>query len=105
MIMKRSQQSVVLRPIAYRKAKSGLVRRLVQASDDQAKQRIRRLLVDIDDQRLLGFGLTPDDIAVLRATPESAGGYEEHGIRSLQDVGARLRTAADVKTWGNRIAS
>ena len=45
------------------KVKSGLVRRLIQASDDKAKQRIRRLLVDIDDQRLLALDFTPDDIA------------------------------------------
>jgi hypothetical protein len=73
MIMKRSQQIIALRPIADRadrKVKSCLVRRLIQAdSDDTAKQRIRRLLVDIDDERLLSFGLTSDDIVVLRGTP------------------------------------
>ena len=94
MIMKRSQQSIAFRPIADRKVKSRLVRRLVEASDDPAKQRIRRLLVAIDDERLLSSGLTPDDIVALRGTPESTGRY-----------GARLRAAADVKSWGNRIAS
>jgi hypothetical protein len=49
-----------------RKSRSSLVRRLVQARDDPAKQRIRRWLSDIDDERLLSFGLTPDDIALLR---------------------------------------
>ena len=92
--MKYSQQSIALRPIADRKVKSCLVRRLIQDSDDTAKQRIRRLLVAIDDERLLSSGLTPDDIVALRGTPESAGRY-----------GARLRAAADVKSWGNRIAS
>ena len=105
MIMKRSQQSIALRPIADRKVKSRLVRRLAQASDDPAKQRVRRLLVDIDDERLLRFGLTPDDIVALRGAPESARGYDEYGTRSLQDLAARLRAAADVKSWGNRIAS
>ena len=105
MIMNRSQQSVALRPVANRKIKSSLVRRLVQASDDRAKQRIRRLLVDIDDDRLLSFGLTPDDIAVLRGTPESGSGYDKYSTRSFQDLAARLRAAADVKSWGNRIAS
>ena len=105
MIVKRSQQSIALRQIAYRNAKSCLVRRLVQASDDPAKQRIRRSLVDIDDERLLSFGLTPDDIVVLRGAPESAGGYHEYSTRSFQDLAARLRAAADVKSWGNRIAS
>ena len=53
MIMKRSQPSIALRPVAYREVKSCLVRRLVEDSDDQAKQHIRRLLADIDDDRLL----------------------------------------------------
>jgi hypothetical protein len=70
--MKHSQQIIALRPIADRadrKVKSCLVRRLIQAdSDDTAKQRIRRLLVDIDDERLLSSGLTPDDIVVLRGS-------------------------------------
>ena len=94
MIMKYSQQIIAFRPIADQKVKSRLVRRLVSAGDDPAKQRIRRLLVAIDDERLLSSGLTPDDIVALRGTPESAGRY-----------GARLRAAADVKSWGNRIAS
>jgi hypothetical protein len=42
------------------------VRRLVQARDDPAKQRIRQWLSRIQDDRLLSFGLTPDDIALLR---------------------------------------
>ena len=105
MIMKRSQQSIAFRPIADRKVKSRLVGRLVQAGDDPAKQRVRRLLVDIDDERLLRFGLTPDDIVALRGAPESAGRYAAYGTRSFQDLGARMRAAADVKSWGNRIAS
>ena len=105
MIMKYSQQSIALRPIADRKVKSRLVRRLAQASDDPAKQRVRRLLVDIDDERLLRFGLTPDDIVALRGAPESARRYDEYSTRSFQDLAARLRAAADVKSWGNRIAS
>jgi hypothetical protein len=44
------------------------VRRLVQARDDPAKQRIRRWLSDINDERLLSFGLTPEDIALLRGS-------------------------------------
>jgi hypothetical protein len=50
------------------KARSRLVRRLVRAKDDPAKQRIRRWLSDIDDERLLSFGLTPEDIALLRGS-------------------------------------
>jgi hypothetical protein len=47
------------------------MRRLVQARDDPAKQRIRRWLSDINDERLLSFGLTPEDIALLRGSPGS----------------------------------
>jgi hypothetical protein len=54
-------------------AHSSLVRRLVQARDDPAKQRISAWLRGLDDEQLSGIGLTPDDIAVLRAaqTPSS----------------------------------
>jgi hypothetical protein len=45
---------------------------LVEAKDDPAKQQIRRWLGDIDDARLLGFGLTPEDIALLRGSRSSA---------------------------------
>jgi len=44
------------------------VRRLVQARDDPAKQRIRRWLSDINDERLSSFGLTLEDIALLRGS-------------------------------------
>lgn len=54
-----------------RKARSSLVRRLVRAKDDPAKQRIRRWLSDIDDQRLSSLGLTPEDIALLRGSRSS----------------------------------
>ena len=51
---------------SQRKARSSLVRRLVQAQDDPAKQRIRRWLSKINNEQLLSFGLTPEDIALLR---------------------------------------
>ena len=52
------------------KAQSSLVRRLVQATrDDPAKRRIRFGLSDINDERLLAFGLTQEDIALLRRVP------------------------------------
>ena len=44
------------------------MRRLVLAKDDPAKQRIRAWLSDVDDERLLHFGLTSQDIAALRGT-------------------------------------
>ena len=50
------------------KARSDLVRRLVQAKDDPAKRRIRRWLSDINDERLSRFGMTTEDIALLRGS-------------------------------------
>ena len=74
MAMKGPQQSMAKRTAGCRKARSSLVRRLLQARDDPAKQRIRRWLSDINDERLLNFGLTPEDIALLRGSP-SAGNF------------------------------
>jgi hypothetical protein len=48
------------------RSESSLVRRLVRAKDDPAKQRIRAWLCDIDDERLRRFGLSTGDIAMLR---------------------------------------
>jgi hypothetical protein len=48
------------------RSESSLVRRLVRAKDDPAKQRIRAWLCDIDDKRLRRFGLSAADIAMLR---------------------------------------
>ena len=66
--MKGPQQRITKGPARGRRAWSSLVRRLVQANDDPAKQRIRRWLTDIDDERLLSFGLTPEDIVLLRGS-------------------------------------
>jgi hypothetical protein len=45
------------------------VRRLAQAQDDPAKQRIRAWLREIDDEQLSSsLGLTPEDITILRST-------------------------------------
>jgi hypothetical protein len=73
--MEGAQKSVAKRPAKCRKARSSLVRRLVQAIDDPAKQRIRRWLSDISDERLLSFGLTPEDIAVLRGSRDPPGSW------------------------------
>jgi hypothetical protein len=64
--MKGPQQRTTKDPAGGRRARSSLVRKLVQANDDPAKQRIRHWLSDIDDERLLSFGLTPEDIVLLR---------------------------------------
>ena len=67
--MEGPQQSIAKRPARCRKARSSLVRRLVQAKDDDpAKQRIRRWLSDVSDERLLSLGLTPEGIALLRGS-------------------------------------
>ncbi len=68
MTVPRSRQGTTGDPAGCQKAGSSLVRRLVRAQDDPAKQRIRAWLSDIDDERLLNFGLTLKDIAVLRGT-------------------------------------
>jgi hypothetical protein len=64
--MEGPQQGIAKRPARCRKARSSLVRRLVQATDDPAKQRIRRWLSQVSDERFLSFGLTREDIALLR---------------------------------------
>ena len=61
-------QYIAARPAGCAIAGSSLVRRLVRAKDDPAKQRIRAQLSEIDDERLLGLGLTSEDIAALRGT-------------------------------------
>lgn len=53
--------------VGTRIATSGLVRRLVHAHGDPGKQRIRAWLCNIRDEKLLRFGLSAADIALLRA--------------------------------------
>ena len=65
------QQGIAERPARRPMAGSSLVRRLVCAKDDPAKQRIRAQLSAIDDERLFGLGLTSEDIAALRGTANS----------------------------------
>jgi uncharacterized protein YjiS (DUF1127 family) len=57
---------ITARPVERLKGQSSLVRRLVQAQNDPAKQRIRVWLKDLDDEKLSGIGLTPEDIVDLR---------------------------------------
>ena len=67
-----SQQGMAL-PLNVRTGTSGLVRRLVNARNDPAKARILAWLVNIDDERLGGFGLSAWEIAILRHQfPEQA---------------------------------
>lgn len=62
------KSDAAVRPAERAIAGSGLVRRLVRAKADPAKQRIRAQLKEIDDERLVGLGLTSQDIAALRDT-------------------------------------
>ena len=63
-----SQQGMAVRSVGRSAAGSSLVRRLVRAKDDPAKQRIRSWLSKIDDERLLCLGITSEEIATLRGT-------------------------------------
>ena len=66
MTIQFSRRGIAARPTGALKARSSLVRRLVQARDDPGKQRIRAWLRELDDEQLAGLGLTPEDILVLR---------------------------------------
>jgi hypothetical protein len=91
--MEGSHGSIVKPPAGCREPRSSLVRRLVQAKDDPAKQRIRRWLGDINDERLASFGLTPEDIALLRGSGNSA----QAGSRRSPPSGTRPPDIADQK--------
>ena len=69
MTIQFSRQDITARSVERLKGQSSLVRRLVQAQNDPAKQRIRVWLNDLDDEKLSGIGLTPEDIVVLRDVP------------------------------------
>ena len=69
MTIQFSQQQGMALPLNVRGCQSSFVRRLVNARNDPAKARVRALLLNLDDERLAGFGLTPEDIGVLRGLP------------------------------------
>src|SRR5262245_58395135 len=66
MTIQFSRRGMAARPARALKARSILVRRLVQARDDPGKQRIRAWLRELDDEQLASLGLTREDILVLR---------------------------------------
>jgi len=68
MTIQFSRQGMAAVPTTALVAHSSFVRRLLQARDDAAKRRVRAWLLEINDERLLGFGVTPEDIALLRGT-------------------------------------
>jgi hypothetical protein len=61
-----SRQGMAAMPLAAPVPKSTFVRRLLKARDDPSKARVLAWLLDTEDARLSGFGLTPEDIALLR---------------------------------------
>jgi hypothetical protein len=69
MTVQFSKRSVPPLPRNSPMPSSGLVRRLLfRSPDDAAKQRILTCMLAVDDARLLKFGLTPEDIVILRTT-------------------------------------
>ena len=68
MTVQLSRQDMAEMRLAAPVARSSFVRRLLQAHEDPARQRIRAWLMKIDDAQLLTFGLTPEDITALRGT-------------------------------------
>jgi len=68
MTIQFSRQGMAAIPTTAPVGKASFARRLLQARDDAAKRRVHAWLLEIDDDRLLGFGLTPEDIALLRGT-------------------------------------
>lgn len=57
-------------PLAVPLPQSSFVRRLLLARDDAVKQRVLGWLMEMDDARLRGFGLSIADIAILRASSD-----------------------------------
>jgi uncharacterized protein YjiS (DUF1127 family) len=68
MTVQFSRQGMAAMPMPVPVAQSTFVRRLLRAHDDPVKQRVRARLMEMDDVQLLRFGLTREDIALLRAT-------------------------------------
>jgi len=67
MTIQFSQQGMSALPLNVPPGRSNLVLRLISARNDPAKARMLAWLLNIADERLAGFGLTPEDIAILRS--------------------------------------
>ena len=84
-----SRQGMAALPVSFARPRSSFVRRLLRARDDAAKQRVRAWLTDLDDERLLAFGLAPEDIALLREFSDQAGvcdgeaGLDDNQVRAF----------------------
>jgi hypothetical protein len=68
MTVQFSRQGMAAIPLTVPATQSSFVRRLLQTHNDPAKQRALAWLLQIDDARLIRFGLTPEDVVILRAT-------------------------------------
>ena len=67
MAVQFSRQGMAAMPLAVPFTQSSFLRRLLQARDDAVKRRVLAWLMEIDDARLRGFGLSGADITLLRA--------------------------------------
>ena len=65
-----SRQGMAAMPLAVPLPQSSFVRRLLLARDDAVKQRVLGWLMEMDDARLRGFGLSIADITILRASSD-----------------------------------
>jgi hypothetical protein len=72
-----SRQGMAALPANFARPRSSFVTRLLGGQDDAVKERVRTWLTSLDDDRLLGFGLAPEDIALLR-------GFSDHPIRAAE---------------------
>ena len=79
MNMQFLRRGVTARSATHLKARSSLVRRLIQARDDPGKHRIRGWLRNLSDEQLSRLGLTFEDIAVLRGTQTPSSSQPEGG--------------------------
>jgi hypothetical protein len=68
MTVQFSRQGMAAMPLPVPPLQTGFLRRLLRPHDDPAKQRVLAWLLEIDDARLIRFGLTPEDVVILRAT-------------------------------------
>ena len=79
----------------YATATSSLVRRLINARNDPAKERIRDWLSAICDAKLLSFGLSVDDIRRLRhaalQTPVMTGKRHHLKVRAGRSSSSRAK--------------
>jgi hypothetical protein len=77
MTIQFSRQGMAALPASFARPRSSFVARLLRAHrDDAVKRRARAWLAGLDDDRLLGFGLAPEDIALLREFSNHAGDRE-----------------------------